>query len=173
MTNLRLAPLAGTADDVRVVQHILNQAPDYALRVTGQAPGPDDAAEMFLALPPGVDRAAKYVYGLFVEDEPVGVLDVIRGWPDPATAHIGLLLLEEARTGQGLGRAAYQGVEDLVRQWNEVHCVRAAVVATNDVVLPFWRSVGLTPTGETKPYQRGSITSYAIILTKALYPVTP
>jgi GNAT superfamily N-acetyltransferase len=167
MRDVQLRPLTGV-DDVHVVQRVLDHAPDYAYRVTGKAPVSSGAAELFAALPPGIGYDAKHVYGIVVDGLVVGCVDLIRGWPAPTTAHIGLLVLEETHAGRGVGRAAYQAIEDLVRQWPEIDHLRAAVVATNDIVLPFWRAMGLTETGESKPYVHGQVISRALVLAKRL-----
>ncbi len=106
------------------------------------------------------------MYAIVVADEVVGCVDLIRGWPRAADAHVGLLLLDEEHAGRGLGRAAYAAVEAEVRRWPEIRRVRAAVVATNASVLPYWRRMGLSETGETRPYRDGDLSSYSIILAK-------
>lgn len=168
MARVLLNPLAGTPEDVRAIQHVLDRAPGYAYRVTGEPPTPTEGDELLSALPPNVGPGAKHVYGVVAGGRMIGCLDVIRVWPDRGSAHIGLLVLADDHAGQGLGRATFRAVEDLVQQWPEIDRLRAAVVATNDVVLPFWRAMGLVETGETKPYQRGSVNSHAIVLTKRL-----
>ncbi len=70
--------------------------------------------------------------------------------------------------GRGLGRAAYGAVEAVVRWWPDPRRIRAAVVATNSAVLPFCRRMGLSGTGEIKPYQYDKLTSQSIILAKEL-----
>ncbi|MDO5739069.1 MAG: GNAT family N-acetyltransferase [Ornithinimicrobium sp.] len=40
----------------------------------------------------------------------VAFADVIVGWPNPSTAHIGLLMTDGARVGRGLGRALHTAV---------------------------------------------------------------
>ncbi len=165
---IELRPLVGEVHELAALQRVLEGAPGYAHRVTGHPPGPAEAQSLCTALPPGVDYDRKTVYGVVVADEIVGCVDLIRGWPTAATAHIGLLLLEEEHMGRGLGRAAYGAVEAVVRRWPEIRRIRAAVVATNSAVLPFWRRMGLSETGEIKPYQYDKLTSQAIILAKEL-----
>lgn len=168
VAQMQLLPLTGTPEDVKAAQYVLGRAPGYAHRVTGEPPAPTGGEELFSALPPGVGRDAKHVYGVALDAKVVGCVELIRRWPDAETALVGLLVLDEEHAGQGLGRAAYEATENVVRQWPEIRRLRAAVVATNDVVLPFWRAMGLVETGEVKPYQRGHFTSRAIILAKSL-----
>lgn len=75
-------------------------------------PGAAKAQSLFTALPPGINCDCKYLYG-FMTDVPelVGCADLIRGWPTDSTALIGLLFLDEAHQGHGLGKSAYQEVE--------------------------------------------------------------
>ncbi|MGH3854441.1 MAG: hypothetical protein ACRDR6_13300 [Pseudonocardiaceae bacterium] len=46
--------------------------------------------------------------------------------------------------------------------------IRISVVRTEDIVLPFWRRMGFTETGEVQPYAHDDVVSESIILTKSL-----
>jgi ribosomal protein S18 acetylase RimI-like enzyme len=94
---------------------------------------------------------------------------VIRGFPDPTTAHLGLLLISESAQGRGIGRVGYMAIEDVIRSWAGCRCVRIGVVRTNEGVIAFWKKVGFAETGEVKPYCYGTVVSETIILTKALH----
>ena len=150
------------------LQAVLEGAPSYAERVTGHPPGAADAQGMYTILPPEIGYDDKFVWGVELDGELVGCIDVIRGWPQPDISHLGLLLIDEAHTGQGLGRAAYEELEAQVRRWPGIRHLRAAVVATNDDVLGFWLRMGFSKTGETKPYRYDKLVSETIILTKPL-----
>lgn len=55
-----------------------------------------------------------------------------------------------------------------MRHWPEIESLRVAVVRTNADVLPFWRRMGFTETGETKIYTYDKLVSESIILPKSL-----
>lgn len=172
--NVVLRLLTGTEPEMAALQRVLEDAPAYSERVTGHPPGPADAQSTFSVLPDGMDYRSKFVWGVLLDGADsgwVGALDVIRGWPDPTTALLGLLLIAEPHQGRGLGRAAYEAVEAEIRGWPEIDRVRVAVVETNADTLPFWSRMGFTETGKTRPYAYDKLRSRSIILTTSLHRV--
>jgi hypothetical protein len=77
------------------LQRVIGAAPGFALAVTGLPPGPADAQNTFTALPEGKSEDDKFVYGVYLDGQMIGCADVVRGYPDPSTAFIGLLLISE------------------------------------------------------------------------------
>lgn len=163
---LALRPL--TALDLPALQRVLEGAPGYAMRVGGAPPGPDEAHDTLTALPPDVEASAKVVFGVFEGEAMVGCADVIRGWPAPDVAFIGLLLLAEAHQGRGLGRLAYDRVEAAIRAWPGCRRIRLGVVEANAQALPFWRACGFAATGERKPFENGAVRSEVVLMEKRL-----
>jgi GNAT superfamily N-acetyltransferase len=98
----------------------------------------------------------------------VGCADLIRGHPDAATAHVGLLLVAERHEGRGIGSAAFKELEALVRSWHSCSRLRLGVVRSNDRALRFWSRLGFTPTGEVKPYRYASVVSEIVVFDKPL-----
>ncbi|MGH3787362.1 MAG: GNAT family N-acetyltransferase [Pseudonocardiaceae bacterium] len=165
--DLRL--LTGQPCEMASLQRILEAAPTDAELVTGHPPDAADAKSVFSALPSGMTYDSKYLYG-FMTDGPqmVGCADVIRGWPAPDTALLGLLLLDEAHQGHDVGTSGYHEIEAKVRQWPEIEEMRVAVVHSDAAVLPFWRDVGFAETGEITPHVYDTLTTESIILAKPL-----
>jgi GNAT superfamily N-acetyltransferase len=162
--------LEGGAAELRDLQRVLEAAPDYARRVTGLPPGNADAQSVFTALPEGKTYADKFVFAIDRDREMIGCADLIRGYPHPATAMLGLLLLSESQQRRGMGRRAYCLLEEIVRSWGSCARVRIGVVRTNEQVTPFWTQLGFTPTGEVRPYRHGAVASEVLVLEKRLLP---
>ncbi len=162
----RLSP--GDPGAAQVLQQVLEGAPGYSRRITGADPGPGDGAAVLNTLPPGVDHQDKFVFAVVCDGDVVGCADLVRGWPDPTTAHLGLLVITDVHAGRGLGRAAVEELQALARTWPEITTLRLAVVATNAVVLPFWTRTGFDDTGQRHPYRQGDHVSESLILTKPL-----
>jgi GNAT superfamily N-acetyltransferase len=96
-------------------------------------------------------------------------IDLVRGWPDAATAVIGLLL-EPAARGKGIGRIAFNAIEAQARAGPEIERLRAVVIEPeNAVARPFWEKMGFRATGQTRPHEAGTVRSTAIVLVKALH----
>ncbi len=142
--------LEGAPAEMRELQRVLEEAPVYAHRVTGVPPGRADAQSTYTVLPDGKSYADKFVFAINRESEMVGCADLIRGYPDAATA-----LLEQ-----------------YIRDWRTCDRVRIGVVRSNAEVIPFWTRLGFEPTGEVKPYRYGSVASETVVFQKRL-PGTP
>jgi GNAT superfamily N-acetyltransferase len=120
--------------------------------------------------PPDLPEDHKVVYGVRDgADALVGLVDVLRGHPDPETAYVGLLQVRGDRQGEGLGRAAHAALLDVLRDWPEIRTIRLAVVATNrEVADPFWRSLGYQPVGDPVPYRYADLETTAQRYERAL-----
>lgn len=161
-------PIAASADNEAAVQALHERSADYVLRVWGLPPDPNSGREFFERLPPGRAPEHKHTLGVFDGERLAGCIDLVRGWPDEATAVIGLLLLEPAARGQGVGRVAYGAIEAQVRAWPEIRWLRAVVLQTNDVARPFWERLGFRANGQTRPHEAGTVKTTAVVLMKAL-----
>ena len=90
--------------------------------------------------------------------------DVIVGWPDPSSAHIGLLMTDGAREGQGLGRMPHTAIAEELLELRTVETLRLSIVDTNaTVAVPFWTKMDYSATGEAVPYESGAVSSTARI----------
>jgi GNAT superfamily N-acetyltransferase len=154
--------------DMTALQRVLEAAPGYAERVTGLPAGAADAQSTYSILPPGKSYDDKFVLGVFAGSRMIGCADLIRGWPRPDTAHVGLLLLAEPYQGKGHGRRAYEALEACIRGWGTCSRIRIGVVETNAQALPFWQRIGFAPTGEIKPYSYAGVRSQVVILERQL-----
>jgi GNAT superfamily N-acetyltransferase len=105
---------------------------------------------------------------VYLDSELVGCADLLRGYPDQKTATLGLLLLSEQHQHRGLGVQAYSESEKVARSWPEVPVIRGTVIATNAIVLPFWRKMGFGDKGIRTPYRSGEVFSENIELEKSL-----
>lgn len=147
--------------DLASLQGLLESNPGYSRRVSGREPHSDDSHAILTALPPGIDdKDAKHSWGLWEHGRLVAFVDVIRGYPSPNVAYIGLLLTAGDQSRRGLGRAAYGFILGEIREWKGVTAVRLGIVASNaEAAEPFWQSLGFTRAGEVKPYVDGTVTS--------------
>jgi len=160
--------LEGEREEMSALQRVFEGTPTYFERVTGAPAAPADAQSTYTALPEGKDYKDKFVFGIFIGETMVGCIDLIRAFPDDQTAHIGLLLIDEAHQRRGVGAAALRQLESFVRAWGTCSSLRAGVVGTNGEVLPFWLSEGFRRTGEIKQYRYNHVESCLEILVKDL-----
>jgi len=160
-------------DDVEALQRLIESFPAYTERITGYPPGPSDARSALTALPPDFDRRGKQSIGLWDGEELIAFADVLLGYPDPATAYIGLLLVHGDRHGQGLGRELHNAVLDRIRRDTDAQRVRLGVVETNAAAAPFWEALGYAATEERKPYRYDTLRSTVAIWERSVRSPAP
>jgi GNAT superfamily N-acetyltransferase len=151
---------------MEALQCVFMADPDYCGRVIGHIPGLDEMGGT--ELPAGKTEDHRYLFGVYLKAEMIGCADLLRGYPDEKTALLGLLLLSEKHHGRGRGAQAYYELEKVAQRWPEISVIRGAVIATNDLVIPFWRKLGFLDTGVRKPYRSGEVISEATVLEKRL-----
>jgi uncharacterized protein len=152
---LTLRPL--TSIDEPALQRLMEADSAYSERVTGAPPASTEARDLLTGRPPELPSERKCVLGAFQGETLIAVVDLLRGWPEPSTAHIGLFQVHVAHHGTGLGRRVHTQLLRWLRQWTETTSVRAAVVATNaEQAEPFWAAMGYTST-ESRPYVHGPL----------------
>jgi len=128
---------------------------DYVELVTGQPPGPDEAADLLRSLPRGKTHEDKFVLGLF--DAPghqVGVLDVVRDYPQPGEWYLGLLMFGPSWRNRGLGERVYRRLEEWVRELGG-HTLHLIVQQQSPGALRFWRRMGFEVRGMGKQRLKG------------------
>lgn len=98
--------------DLPDLQALIERSADYTWMLTGGPPGPADAEELFSDRPPDAGPEDKILLGVrAANNKLVGVLDAIRNYPQPDSWFLGLLMIEPAHRGHGLGRAIYQALK--------------------------------------------------------------
>jgi len=145
--------VAPSAAQLSELYQVCSEAPRYWRLTEGKAlPARDAIAGWFDGneLPPGRNIADQQIYGIHYAGQLVGVTMLLKGWRYPGQSMISLLLLAERWQGQGLGRLAYERVEQLIRSWPGMRTVRIGIIASNEPAFPFWRKLGFSETGERK-----------------------
>ena len=165
---LRLNPISTVPLDLAALQRLLEHAPGYAQIATAMPVSPSAAAEMLAALPPGKSHEDKFVFGVFKDQTLVGCVDLIRGYPSASVAYVGLLLIAEPYEGSGYGTQAFARVLEVAATWRTCNALRLGVLKTNERAMRFWSRLGFAPTGESKPYQHGSVRTEVLLYERPL-----
>ena len=88
---------------------------DFIHLATGRPPQLNAARDLLQELPPGKSSQDKFVLGFVrVHSALIGVLDTVRGYPDPGTWYIGLLMFIPQERGKGLGHQVQAALEQWV-----------------------------------------------------------
>ena len=83
----------------------------------------------------------KFVLAVLEGEELLGCVDLIRGYPTPDTAYLGLLLLKECRQGRGIGSQVVLQLMEMAANWGCTN-MRLGVIETNLPALYFWTKHG-------------------------------
>jgi len=142
----RLVAVRASADDVPVLQAVLDASSDYHLLTEGAPARPGAASELFADADADEDRAL-WVLRLRQAPQVAGLLDVQLHWPDPGAAHVRLLLLCPTLQGRGLGKEAVRALESLLRSEGFL-ALRLSVPHENRPARAFWERVGFAPAAE-------------------------
>ncbi|HVV50426.1 MAG TPA: GNAT family N-acetyltransferase [Polyangia bacterium] len=133
---------AGTPE-MAALQALHVRCADYVEATTGLPPRDDEAARLLAGLPPGKTPADKQVLGVRRDGALVGVVELLAGYPGPTDWYVGLLMLEPAARGAGLGAAVFREVAGRVAAagGRTLHLV---VREDNPRAVAFWTGQGFT-----------------------------
>ncbi len=126
----------GPADEP-VLQRLFDEDPEY-FEVNGRT---FPVAEIVTALPPGSARDDKFVFVMTRDGRIDGMIDVIRGYPEPSTWFLGFLFVAKHARGKGLGRHALHGLYRWVADQGG-RVLRLGVVEGNEVARALYDSEG-------------------------------
>ncbi|WP_163506989.1 GNAT family N-acetyltransferase [Fodinicola acaciae] len=129
---------------VRAVQDVIAASEDFAMLVDGFPPPPDEAEQLLAKIPPGSHPEDKAVMLVRLGSANIGVLDVVRDWPQRRTWMIGLLVLVPAARGRGVGGRVVATVDRWAIE-SGAKKLRVAVAPANVRGLRFWRRQGFSP----------------------------
>jgi len=154
-------------EEEAIVDQLLGRLTNYSLRVHGVPKMKDGARQLLTATPPNFSQETKHVFMVMLGSEPVGLVDVVDGFPNPGVAFVGLLAIAEDQHGLGLGRATLRLVEAFARSTLSAFKLGLAVVDTNPVT-GFWHKMGFKETGEVRPCKVGALSANAILMEKII-----
>jgi len=141
----RLVARQATLEHVKAIQACFEGAPDYFARTEGRPPGPDAASHLLADAEADPGRRV-YVVVPRAGGAAVGLLDLHLDYPEPGTAHIGLLLFREACQGLGYGKETTAAVEAALAR-SGYGALRLSVVDENVDAKLFWQRIGFAEVG--------------------------
>jgi len=156
--------------DAEALQQLMELNADYTLRVQGTSVAEGAAIEALTALPPNTTNKQKFGFGLWEAGKLIAFADVIQSWPEPDTAHIGLLMTDPRRRGEGLGRQLHESIISEMSMVQGLMWLRISIVEANaEIAEPFWIKMGYTPTDVVAPYSYASVESRSRIWHRRLH----
>lgn len=122
---LTIRPLAHA--DWAAVQRVFDADPEFFAEINGRAFTMD---EIGTALPPGRTSDDKFLFAIERNGKIEGVLDLIRGHPEPHVMYLGLIFLSQEIRGGGTGRRCLRALYDWSRAMGST-VIRLGVVEPN------------------------------------------
>lgn len=138
-----LVVLSSEIDTLEVLD-LCRRAGDYFLMESGASPDQSTVTAFFEDRPPGCAPEDSQKLGNRDADGRIwGIADLAFGYPEAADAYIGLLLVDPARRGAGLGARMLRALESLARERGASRML-VAVLDVNHRGRAFWEREGFT-----------------------------
>jgi RimJ/RimL family protein N-acetyltransferase len=162
-TDERIILVEARFEDRNEVFEIFQNSTFYFKKIDGQAPTQQTVQYEMKGRPeePGPNYIKSFFFLTFLGRK-IGVADLHIHHPDNGTATFGAILLREDHHAKGLGRQAYEVIEEYLQQVHRIRRIELGVSDRNDVG-GFWTKMGFTNTGETKEWQGETVLN---VLTK-------
>jgi RimJ/RimL family protein N-acetyltransferase len=155
-----------TASDLHALQSLIERCGDLFQLTEDRDPDPDEARELWDAVPFGTPREAKHVLGVF-DPELVGVVEIVRDWPRPGTWNVGLLMFDPAVRRRGAGTVTMRVID----RWagaSGADRLRISVMPANIPALAFWRALGFADVAAVPGFARRAEHAVAIALERPI-----
>jgi len=144
--SVHLDYLPVTAELAPVVLGLYLNCPTYIALIGGERPALNNIRRELETLRHDTRRQALL---LLQEDHVVGFLDYKVAYPDLHSATISLLLIDESLQGRGLGKAAVEQLEALLK--GRMDRLYAVVYGNNELAKRFWVKVGFDHLRDSGP----------------------
>lgn len=132
-----LDPLA----DLEAAQNLCMRARDYIELETGAPPADDYAAKLIAEAPPKLGSEDVFAFAAEADGKLSGIVTCLRNFYETGEWYMGLLLLDPAARGAGLGTRMAAYVFDRA-QSQGASCIRVAVLDANPRGRAFWETQG-------------------------------
>lgn len=135
-----IRPLSPSTD-LALAADLFSRAADYVMLEDGVPPDDRRVIDFFEDRPPKVGTDSAAHFGLFEGTRIIGLLGMVFGYPEVTDAYIGLLLIDPAMRGKGLGVKALAHAEQVAKDRNAERLL-IAVLDANPKGRAFWEREG-------------------------------
>ena len=126
--------------DVNAVLELCRKNPLF-YEYTEAKPTREQILDDMKATPPGIVPEDKYFLGFFEGDKLVAVMDLVDGYPDPATAYVGFFMMNTEYQGKQEGTAIIHETMEYLKTIDK-KTVRLAIDKGNPQSTHFWKKNG-------------------------------
>ena len=155
------------------IQRLFERCSDFFELVEDAPPRPDEGANELNSIAPGKTIDDTVCFGVFDGDRLLAFAGLSRDYPKPSEWWLGLLVIDPAERGRGLGaRIHYELVEWIAAQSGTTLWI--AVQTQNEAGERFWRRIGFEEQ-RRQPYAspRTGLQSAVIVMSIRTTPSSP
>lgn len=146
-------------DDKVIMSNLYKKCLDYYLMHYGTMDIniEEETNDLFTSLPPNKDYKDKFVLGIFNGlNELIGVIDIVRDFPENHQWIIGLMLIESKERNKGVGKLVHKAIADFTKTLG-AKSLRVGVINENTIGKKFWSSLGYKKIKEVNINFKGSL----------------
>lgn len=122
-----------------------------------------NAHEFFNDCPPGREINHKHLFGIFHDNLPIAVADIVEGYPQPGTWITGLLIVHPKWRRYGIARSLFENIRSYAQQ-KGAKTYRVGVVMQNTSAINFWKKLHFSEVSISEPRKYGKIETQVIVL---------
>lgn len=153
--------------DIAEIHDLRLRAADFFAEVGDPPPTPESFEADLDDLPDGYSRADEVIYRAYRQERLLGYAEVLRGFERADQWIVGIVLVDTAERGVGVGRAIVDAIaSDAVGAGME--SLAAGVIALRERSLAFWRREGFTREAKRRPITIGAAETVVIRLERPL-----
>jgi RimJ/RimL family protein N-acetyltransferase len=130
-----------TYDSIELLKSLCEKCIDYYGSYYGQYNITDVAKEIFEDIPPNKEYIDKFVFGVFNDDELIGIIDIVRDFPIDEEWIIGLMLINPNERKNKLGTKIHNSLIKWATNLG-AKSFRIGVIKDNYVAMKFWSGLG-------------------------------
>jgi len=138
-SHYRVAIIPRTSDNL--VLDLYKDCHEYFEIVEDKKPGMEHVVELFEDVPPGKEIEDKFIIGIYTGSRLMGVVDLIRDYPEAKSWIIGLYMIHPDFRSSGLAQVVHSKLAEFVDKAGGEKIV-IGVVEDNTIALKFWSKLG-------------------------------
>ncbi|MFA7252905.1 MAG: GNAT family N-acetyltransferase [Candidatus Paceibacterota bacterium] len=131
--------------DIEKLQILFEESSEFFQLINGRFPFKNEARTFITQLPEGKTLSDKFILGIYDGDRLIGIIDIVKNYPEKDTWFIGLFLISPDYRNRGLGQKIYKALQDYFRS-EKVKFIKISVAEQNVLALKFWKNLGFIET---------------------------